>query len=91
MVTATILMTRARVMTLNNKEAIDPLWILCDNESSFDSIKNPRMITNVRRARKPLELTGIGGKPMKIYQEGDLIGYGTAYFHPDVVANILFF
>jgi hypothetical protein len=26
---------------------------------------------------------------MKVHQEGDLQGYGTVYYHPDVAANIL--
>jgi hypothetical protein len=30
-VTATTLMTRARVLTMSNQESINPMWILCDN------------------------------------------------------------
>jgi hypothetical protein len=89
--TATTLMTRAKVMMMHNEEEINPMWILCDNESSIDVIKNANMITNIRPPRKTIELTGIGGKPMQIQHEGELLGYGTVYYHPKVAANILSF
>jgi hypothetical protein len=90
--TATTLMTRARILTLHEEEAINPMWILCDTESTIDIVKNPSMITNIRRAKKTIELTGIGGEgSIRIQQEADLLGYGTVYFHKDVAANILSF
>jgi hypothetical protein len=90
-VTATALLTRAMVLSTRHKEAIDPMWILCDTESMIDIVKNPVMITNLRQAKHPIELTGIKGGPTKINVEGDLLGYGTEYYHPDVAANILSF
>jgi hypothetical protein len=90
-VTATTLMTRARVMTMMQEEVINPMWILCDNESTIDVVKNQDLIVNIKRARRPIELTGIGKEPIKIQQEGELPGYGTVYFHPEVAANILSF
>jgi hypothetical protein len=89
-VTATTLMTRATVMAAS-QESIDPMWLLCDNESTIDIVKNPMMITNIRPAKQTIELTGIKGGPTKINVEGDLLGYGTVYYHPDVAANILLF
>jgi hypothetical protein len=38
-ITATTLMTRARVLTMHDKDTIDPMWILCDNESTMDILK----------------------------------------------------
>jgi hypothetical protein len=32
---------------MNDKEAIDSMWILCDNESAVDIVKNRSMVTNV--------------------------------------------
>jgi hypothetical protein len=90
-VPATTLMTRARVMTMMKEDKINPMWILCDNESTIDVIKNPDLIVNVRRAKRHIELTGIGKEPIKIQLEGELPGYGTVYFHPEVAANILSF
>jgi hypothetical protein len=80
-------------MTMQKEKIIDPMWILCDNESTIDITENPKMLTNLRNLKRPIELTGIGGGDgsIKIQQEGDLSGYGKVYFHQDVVANILSF
>jgi len=85
----TTLMTRTN--QLNIKESIDPLWILCDNESTVDIIKNRYMVTDIRVTNNPIEITGIGGQPIQVKHIGDLKGYGTVYHHPDVAANILSF
>jgi hypothetical protein len=49
------------------------------------------MVTNIRTTDKPIEITGIGGEPVKINQVGDLMGYVAVYYHPDIAANILSF
>jgi hypothetical protein len=85
----TTLMTRTNQRTI--KESIDPLWILCDNESTVDIIKNRNMVTDIRETNNPIEITGIGGQPIRVKHIGDLKGYGTVYHHPDVAANILSF
>jgi len=43
------------------------------------------MVTNIRTTNNPVEITGIGGMPIRVY------GYGTVYYHPDVTANIISF
>ena len=86
---AIMLMTQARGIA--GKDEINPMWILCDNESTMDEVKNKGMETNIRNTDKPIEITGIGGEPIKINQVGDLMGYGTVYYHPDVAGNILSF
>ncbi len=86
---ATTLMTQARGIA--GKDGINPMWILCDNESTIDVVKNKGMVMNIRNTDKPIEIMGIGGEPIKIIQIGDLMGYGTVYYHPDVAANILTF
>jgi len=67
------------------------MWILCDNESTVDIDKNDEIITNIKKTNNPIEITGIGGQPMKVTLEGDLIGYGTVYYNTEVAANILSF
>jgi len=67
------------------------MWILCDNESTIDIVKNDEIITNIKKTNNPFEITGIGGQPMKVTLEGDLIRYGTVYYHPEAAANILSF
>jgi len=86
-ITATALITKIS----RTKEEIDPMWILCDNESTVGIIKNDAIITNIKKTDNPIEITGIGGQPKKVTLEGDLIGYGTVHYHPEVAANILSF
>lgn len=49
------------------------------------------MITNIRNTKNPIAPTGIGGEPIKVTLEGDLLGYGTVFHHPRIAANILSF
>jgi hypothetical protein len=44
---ATALMTKAQA--LNDKHSIYPMWILCNNESTVDIIKNKNMIVSLSR------------------------------------------
>jgi hypothetical protein len=82
-VTATTLMTRAVILMATNEQVIDPIWILCDNESTVDIAKNKDMLMNIHKTNKPIQLIGIGGCRTVGEQEGDLPGYGTVYlFHP---------
>ena len=37
---------------------INPLWILCDNESTVNIFKNKEMITNIRKSENPIRLRG---------------------------------
>jgi hypothetical protein len=64
------------------------MWILCDNESTVDVFKNRDILSNIRRTNKPIHLKGIEGKTLNIKEEGDLLGYGRVYYHPQVTANI---
>jgi hypothetical protein len=86
---ATSLMTQAK--SVNGRQGIDPMWFLCDNESTVDIIKNKAMVTNIRTTNNPVEITGIGGMPVRVYQVGVLLGYGTVYYHPVVTTNIISF
>ncbi len=78
-------------MWIGKKEEINPMWILYDNESTIDIIKNKEMITNIQNTKNPIAPTGIGGEPIKVTLEGDLLGYGTVFHHPRIAANILSF
>jgi hypothetical protein len=87
-VQATTLMTYANKMSNN---PINPRWILCDSESTVDVIKNKNMLVNIRHIDNPIEITGIQRGLIRIHQVGDLVAYGTVYYHPEVSANILSF
>jgi hypothetical protein len=82
-------MTQAKMLAY--KEQINPMWILCDNESTVNIIKNRNRVTNIRKTNNPIEITGIGAEPIRVTQVGDLMGYGTEYHHPAVATNILSF
>ncbi|MFN9956024.1 MAG: hypothetical protein ACK55I_23255, partial [bacterium] len=77
-------------LTVARKE-IDPMWILCDSESTVDIFKNKEMLVNIKNTRNPIRLKGIEGQTMDITQEGTLLGYGTVYYNPHVTANVLSF
>jgi hypothetical protein len=84
---ATALMTQAKL--LNEKCSLNPMWILCDNKSTVDIVENKNMVTNIRHTQNLINITGIGGTPVRINQIGDLLGYGMVYYHPDVARNII--
>jgi len=70
---------------------IDPMWILCDNESTVDIFQNKDMLSNIWRTTTPILLKGIDGNSIDVEEEGQLSGYGTVYYHPSVAADVLSF
>ncbi len=54
-ITATTLMTRAITLVTNQKD-VNPMWILCDSESTVDIFRNKNILTNIRTAEKPIQL-----------------------------------
>jgi len=38
------------------KVEINPMWILCDNESTVDIFKNRQMVTNICTTNNPIRL-----------------------------------
>ena len=67
---------------------LPPEWILLDNQSTVDVFTNRRLLKNIRRSNKNMFIHCTAGvtKPNLI---GDLPGYGTVWYHPDGIANIL--
>ena len=67
---------------------LPPEWILLDNQSTVDVFTNRRLLKNIRRSKKNMFIhctTGVA----KTNLVGDLPGYGTVWYHPDGIANIL--
>jgi len=64
--------------------------VLLDNQSSASVIRNPKLLKNIRHAKQPMILNGIGGN-MMITHEGDTDNFGTVYYSRNCPANILSF
>jgi len=64
------------------------MWILLDSQSMVDVFSNPRLLTNIRDAKKSLTLYCNAGKAI-VTKKGDLKGYGTVWFYPEGITNIL--
>ena len=67
---------------------LPPEWIVLDNQSTVDVFTNRRLLKNIRRSKTNMLIhctTGVA----KTNLIGDLPGYGTVWYHPDRIANIL--
>ena len=69
---------------------LDSFDLLLDTEASVPVIRNAALLRNIRPAQDPVHVDGIGGQ-LVIHTVGDLDDFGTAYHHPDALANVLSF
>ena len=67
---------------------LPPEWILLDNHSTVDVFTNRRLLKNICRAKKNMFIHCTAGVA-KTNLVGDLLVYGTVWYHPDGIANIL--
>ena len=67
---------------------LPPEWILLDNQSTVDVFTNQQLLKNIRRAKKNMFIHCTAGVA-KTNLVGDLSGYGTVWYHPNGIANIL--
>ena len=66
-------------------------WLLLlDTEATIPVVKNGELLENIRPADIPVRVDGIGGS-MVIDQAGDLRDFGTVYYDPSALANVLCF
>jgi hypothetical protein len=65
-------------------------WILLDSESTCDVFYNPKFLNNIQRTKDGRKSQIHCNAGIVIVQTvGDLPGYGTVWFYPDGIANIL--
>ena len=63
-------------------------WVLLDNQSTIDVFVNRRLLKNIRRIGQYMYIHCTAGVT-RTNLVGELPGYGTVWFHPDGIANIL--
>lgn len=68
--------------------SLSPTWILLDKQSTVDMFSNPDLLDNIRSTSKTMRISCNAGNVIT-NQQGDLPGYGTVWFHPSGIANIL--
>ena len=71
--------------SMHDKPAIPKIWILLDSQSTVDMFSNPKLLDNIRYAKR---LNCNAGKAI-VTKKGNLKGYGTAGYHLGGIANIL--
>ena len=67
---------------------MNPTWVLLDNQSTVEVFSNRRILKNIRKSDRELEIFFTGGQTTTNIKE-DLISYGTVWFHPGGIYNIL--
>ena len=63
-------------------------WVLLDNQSTIDVFVNHQLLKNIRRISQYMYIHCTVGVT-RTNLVGELPGYGTVWFHPDGIANIL--
>jgi hypothetical protein len=64
--------------------------ILLDNQSTHDTFYNAELLVNIKDAAGRVSIKGSGGV-LEYKKTGVLPGYGTVWYNPDAITNILSF
>jgi hypothetical protein len=67
---------------------ITETWILLDSQSTIDVFANRNLLKNIRKSEKPMIIHCTAGV-VQTHLIGTLPGYGTVWYHPTGIANIL--
>jgi len=69
----------------NRFQDIQDIW---DQYMAMKIFSNPVLLTNIRDVKWVIKLYCNAGEA-SVTQKGDLKGYGTVWYHPDGIRNIL--
>ena len=73
-----------------NGRAVSLTWLLLDSQLTVDLIANPRMLLNTRKVQsKDAIRVHCNSRVKALDRVGDLPGYGTVWYEPTGIANIL--
>ena len=67
---------------------IPKTWVLLDSQSTVDIFCNPNLLVNIRRSSERMRIHCNAGSRLTNLI-GDLPGYGTVWYDPKAIANIL--
>ena len=70
------------------KSTICKTWILLDNQSTVDVFHNADLLINIREVDNHITVHCNAGK-VQVNMMGELAGYGSVWYYPDGIANIL--
>jgi hypothetical protein len=70
-------------------DGIPEHYVLLDSDSTVSIFRSAGFLTNIRDADEPLCLESNGSGRLMTYQVGDLKHFGTVWYNPNAIANIL--
>jgi hypothetical protein len=76
------------VLNQNRGKKVNRAWVLLDNQSTVDVFYNSRLLRNIRKSDRHMDIHCNAGV-MSTSLVGDLPGYGEVWFHKNGIANIL--
>ena len=77
-----------KALRKKSKGGIPVYWLLLDSQSNVDAVSNRKLLRNIRKAEKMLRIFCNAGSTTTDLI-GDLPGYGTVWYLPNGIANIL--
>ena len=80
--------TKEVSLKLDESGKIPKSWILLNNQSTVDVFYNANLLRNIRKVEKHMDIHCNAGVT-STNLVGDLPGYGTVWYHPNGIANIL--